>query len=59
MIFEEMTDGVRNEIPNIKQNIEKALKVVASREMPDPSPQFASPMALKEWPQILEKLSAR
>ncbi len=54
-----MTDGVRNEIPNIKQNIEKALKVVASREMPDPSPQFASPMALKEWPQILEKLSAR
>jgi len=56
-VFVDVTEEVRKEIPKTLQNIDKALKVIVSKEMPDPSPSYASPMALKEWMQIYEKLN--
>lgn len=57
VVFVDVTSEVRTEIPNTKLNIDKALKVISSKEMPDPSPQFASPIALKDWIQIYETLN--
>lgn len=58
VIFVEVTDDVRKEIPNTKENIEKALAVIASKEMPDPSPHLASPLARNDWLRIHEGLQA-
>lgn len=56
VVFVDVTDEVRKEIPNTKSNIDKALSVIASSKMPDPSPRFASPLALKDWLKICEGL---
>lgn len=55
-VFVEVTDEVRKEIPTTEKNIDKALAVLGSKVMPDPSPRFASPMALSEWLKIYEGL---
>lgn len=54
--FVDVTKEARKALPETRRNIEKALRIIDSKEMPDPDPKFASPMALKDWLPIYESL---
>ncbi len=50
------TEGVRDKIEETKENIKRALEVVDSSDMPDPSPRYAKLGSLNEWMRIYKAL---
>jgi hypothetical protein len=52
----DITEKVRTRIDETGQNIKKALEVVALKNMPDPSPRYASLGAYNDWFEIYKTL---
>ena len=52
----DITIKVREKIPETEKNIDDALKVISSPEMPDPSPRYTNLGALGEWMDIYKNL---
>ena len=51
-----ITEKVRDKIEETEKNIEEALKVASSFEMPDPSPRYANLGSFSEWMEIYKSL---
>ncbi|OGZ57390.1 MAG: hypothetical protein A3F94_00450 [Candidatus Spechtbacteria bacterium RIFCSPLOWO2_12_FULL_38_22] len=52
----DVTGNVREEMEKTKYNISRALEIIKSPEMPDPSPRHAQMGSLNEWLEIYKEL---
>lgn len=54
-----VTDGVRDKIKETKENIQLALNVINSPNLPDPSPRYSNFGSLGEWIEIYKTLGEK